>query len=139
MVALKLASMLYKKVTNPMLCAGIIFAIGAVSATGLCLFTGLNPVFSVIFSAVLTGSMHGVNLMLIGMIPPYFNKYGSVSTVSGILNACTYIGSAISIYGIAILSRGMGWTFTLFVWLGIACAGTAICLLCSIPWKRKMG
>ena len=138
-ITFRVAGMLYKKITNPMLCAGIIFGVGAVSALALYLFTGQNPIFSVLFSALLTGSMHGVNLILICMIPPYFNKYGNVSTVSGVLNSCTYIGSAISTYGVALLSERAGWTFTLLVWLGIAVAGTAVCLICARPWKKKMG
>ena len=138
-VTFKVAGWLYKKITNPMACAGVIFGVGALSALALYLLSGSNPIFSVLFSALLTGSMHGVNLILICMIPPYFNKYGNVSTVSGILNSCTYIGSAISTYGVALLSETMGWTFTLLVWLAIAVAGTAVCLICTRPWKKKMG
>ena len=138
-VTFKVAGWLYKKITNPMACAGVIFGVGALSALALYLLSGSNPIFSVLFSALLTGSMHGVNLILICMIPPYFNKYGNVSTVSGVLNSCTYIGSAISTYGVALLSETMGWTFTLLVWLAIAVAGTAVCLICTRPWKKKMG
>ena len=137
-ITFKLAGWLYKKITNPLTCAGVIFGFGAVSALALYLFTGSNPIFSVLFSALLTGSMHGVNLILICMIPPFFNKYGNVSTVSGVLNSCTYIGSAISTYGIALLSEKMGWDFTLLMWLAIAAAGTMVCLICAAPWRKKM-
>lgn len=138
-ITFRLAGWIYKKMGNPMTCAGVIFGFGAVSALALYLLTGSNPVFSVLFSALLTGSMHGVNLILICMIPPFFNKYGNVSTVSGVLNSCTYIGSAISTYGIALLSEKAGWNFTLVIWLAIAVAGTAVCLICAHPWKKKMG
>ena len=137
-VTFRLAGWMYKKITNPLLCAGVIFGFGAVSALALYLLSGSNPIFSVVFSAMLTGSMHGVNLLLICMIPPYFNKYGNVSTVSGVLNSCTYIGSAISTYGIALLADNKGWGFTLLMWLAIALAGTAVCLICTRPWKKKM-
>ena len=72
------------------------------------------------------------------MIPPFFKKQGNVSTVSGLLNACTYIGSALSTYGIAVLSEKMGWGFTLAAWCAIAALGTAVCLLCIRPWRQKM-
>ena len=137
-ITFRLAGWLYKKITNPMLCAGTIFGFGALSALALYLLSDFNPVFSVLFSALLTGCMHGVNLILICMIPPFFNKYGNVSTVSGVLNSCTYIGSAISTYGVALLSEKMGWGFTLLMWLAIAAAGTLICLVCTRPWKKKM-
>ena len=138
-VTFRVAGWLYKKMPNPMTCAGVIFGVGALSALALYFLSGSNPIFSVLFSALLTGSMHGVNLILICMIPPYFSKYGNVSTVSGVLNSCTYIGSAISTYGVALLSEMVGWDFTLLIWLAIAVAGTTVCLVCARPWKKKMG
>lgn len=138
-ICVQAAAKLYiKKFTNPMMCAGIFFFTGALSALALFLLTGENAAFSVLFSALLTGSMHGVNLILICMIPPFFKSQGNVSTVSGILNSCTYIGSAISTYGIAVLSENIGWSNTLLVWLMIAFFGTAICIACVKPWKLKM-
>ena len=138
-ITFRLAGWMYKKITNPLLCAGVIFGFGTVAALALYLLSDFNPIFSVLFSAMLTGSMHGVNLILICMIPPYFSKYGNVSTVSGVLNSCTYIGSAISTYGIALLSEKKGWSFTLLMWLAIAAAGTLVCLVCVRAWKKKMG
>ncbi|MBO5453280.1 MAG: MFS transporter [Clostridia bacterium] len=132
-----IASSLYrKKFTNPLTCAGVIFAFGAVSALMLYITTGRNTVLSVIFTALLEGSMHGVNLILICMIPPFFQKTGNVSTVSGLLNCCTYIGSAISTYGIALLTELYDWKLTLLVWLIIAILGTIMCLICVKPWKK---
>ena len=122
---------------NPLACAGMCFAAGTVSAFALYLFTGQNAACSVLFSAVLTGCMHGVNLMLICMIPPFFTKYGNTSTISGALNACTYIGSAISTYGIAVLSETAGWHSTILIWGLIGLAGTVLCFMLVHPWKRK--
>lgn len=133
------ATKLYiKKFTNPMMCAGVFFGAGAICALALLFVTGKNAAFSVLFSALLTGCMHGVNLIIICMIPPFFKKYGIVSTVSGILNSCTYIGSAISTYGIAVLSENVGWTYTLLLWLIIAALGTLVCMLCVKPWEKKV-
>ena len=138
MLSFEVASVLYrKKLNNPLLCAGVLFAVGSLSALILWGFNGRSAMLSVLFSALLTGCMHGVNLMLICMTPPYFKKYGAVSTVSGVLNSCTYIGSAISTYGIAVLSDKLGWNFTLIIWLAIAAAGALICFLCTKPWQRK--
>ncbi|MBP3361354.1 MAG: MFS transporter [Clostridia bacterium] len=132
-------SQLYKKVfTNPILCAGVIFGAGALFAFGLYLLSGRNALLSVVFSALLTGCMHGVNLLLICMVPAYFKKYGNVSTISGVLNSCTYIGSAVSTYGIAVLSENSGWKFTIFIWTLIALSGTISCIVNIRPWKRVM-
>lgn len=137
-ISYQVASRLYQKnFTNPLLCSGIIFAVGAISAMMLLMFTGKNAALSVLFSALLTGCMHGVNLLLICMLPKYFEKNGNVSTVSGLLNSCTYIGSAISTYGIALASEKLGWNFTLLTWFFIAVLGTAICFVCTKPWSNN--
>ena len=133
-VAIKLHISIFK---NPLTCAALFFGGGTVFALLLLILTGSNAIFSVLFSALLTGSMHCVNLMLICIIPAYFQKSGKVSTVSGILNSFTYIGSALSTYGIAILSKKAGWNTTLLIWILIALTGAVICLLCARPWAKK--
>ena len=94
-----------------------------------------GPIASIVCMALLTGCMHGVNLMLICMVPPFLQRNGNVSTVSGVLNSCTYVGSAISTYGIALLSEGAGWQVTALVWFAIAALGAVICAVCSRIWK----
>ena len=134
----QLAARLYrKKLKNPVLCAGVFFGGGAVFAVGLYLCTGANAAISVLFSALLTGCMHGVNMMLISMVPNYFRRFGMAGTASGVLNACTYIGSASSTYGIALLSGVVGWENTVLIWAGIAGLGTLVCLTGIKAWKRK--
>ena len=131
------ASTLYRKwLTNPVLCAGVIFGVGSAAALGLYVVTGKSAAASVTLSALLTGCMHGVNLMLVCMVPAFFKKYGNVSTVSGVINACTYVGSALSSYGIALLSKEIGWHSTVLVWVWIAAAGTVVCLITAKPWRR---
>lgn len=125
------------KIKSPVTCASIIFAVGAAAALGLFFLNGTGAIGSVVLSALLTGCMHGVNLLLICMIPPFFKSQGNVSTVSGILNACTYVGSAASTYGIARLSGSIGWQNTVFVWFLIALMGTVLCLLCIPGWKKQ--
>lgn len=137
-ICIHLSTALYvKKFKSPVSCAGVFFGAGALSALALLYFTGCHAAFSVAFSAILTGCMHGVNMMLISMLPPYFKRYGNVSTASGVLNSCTYIGSAISTYGIAALSENLGWSVTILVWSAVAIVGTVCCALCAKPWVKK--
>lgn len=137
-VCCEVTAKLYRKYfKNPLLCAGVIFGTGALATIVLLLVTGNSAALSVVFAALLTGTMHGVNVMLISMLPPFFQKYGNVSTVSGVLNSCTYIGSAISTYGIALLSEKFNWSFTIFIWLLIALLGTVMCLVCVRPWNKR--
>ena len=138
LLCIQTATVLYRKVLkNPLVCAGVFFAIGAVSALSLRIITGENAALSVVFSALIACCMHGVNVILICMIPHFFEKYGIVSTVSGVLNSCTYIGSAISTYGIAAISEKFGWSYTLTIWCLIATLGTFLCLIFKKPWNKN--
>lgn len=137
-LSFQLATRLYRKVfTNPVLCAGVFFAVGLVSAVFLYFVTGGNAVMSVLLSALLTGSMHGVNMMLISMLPAYFKRYGLTGTASGVLNCCTYIGSALSTYGIAAISEHSGWKITVLIWALIALMGTILCFACVRSFQKK--
>ncbi len=123
---------------NILTCAGIMFAIGAIAASLLYFFTGASAVGSILAMAVLVGSMHGVNLILICMVPHYYKDTGCVSLVSGLLNSCTYVGSALSTYGIALLTENIGWGSTIVLWGIIASLGALICMLLIPVWKKKM-
>ena len=138
LLCIQAASTLYiRKFSNPLSCAGVFFFTGTLFSLSLFCSTGKNAAFSVFFSALLTGCMHGVNLIQVCMIPPFFKKQGNVSTVSGVLNSCTYIGSATSTYGIAVLSDRIGWSSTLLIWVLLTFAGTLICIACARPWRKK--
>ena len=64
-----------------------------------------------------------------------FKKHGNISTFAGVVNACTYVGSALSTYGIALLSESAGWQVTAFIWFIIAALGAVVCTVCSRIWK----
>jgi OPA family glycerol-3-phosphate transporter-like MFS transporter len=86
--------------------------------------------------AVIVAAMHGINLMLITVVPKRFAKSGKVATYSGILNACTYVGAAISSYGFAALAESFGWSFTILTWVIIAALGAVVCFLTVPLWRR---
>ena len=133
-ICVPLASELYRrKIRNPHICAGIFFGIGALAS--LLMIFGKSAAVSVILAAILTGCMHGVNLMLICIMPVFFKKQGTVSTVSGILNACTYAGSAVSAYGVALITEKYDWSFTLVSWLVTAVLGMILCFSLMKEWN----
>ncbi len=125
-----------KALKNPVVCAIVIFTLGSLSALVLALFSNSLAVLSIVFSAALTGCMHGVNLMYISMLPAYFKSVGKVSFASGLLNSFSYVGSAVSTYGIAVLSESRGWSFTITAWLVVALLGTAASILALRPWNK---
>lgn len=134
--AFQITSVIYRRTSaNELTLAGLIFLTGFASALLLAVFSDANAAFAVVLSALLTGCMHGVNLMLICMVPPRFNRYGRVSFVSGLLNSCTYVGSSLSVYGFAVFSEHFGWNNTLFLWSAIAVTGGLLCLALRKKWK----
>ena len=132
-----LAARLYRKhLPNETAAAGIIFTVGAACSGLLWLFMGRSVLITAVLMALLVGCMHGVNYMLISMAPRQFKRFGRVSLVSGALNSCTYVGAAVSTYGIALLSESMGWQGTSLLWAAIAAVGAVLCLCVSKRWER---
>ena len=83
-------------VSNIMLNSGIIFVLAALSSTLLALLGGKSAPASIVALALTTGCMYGINYLLTCLAPAFFVKYGKVSFISGLLNSCTYVGSAVS-------------------------------------------
>ena len=134
----QLASLLYKKMNDSPLAASVALTVLSVLSTVLLVFTtGRSAVLSVAGAALLTGSMHGTNMTLISFLPAHFRHTGYVSTISGVLNACVYIGSALSTYGFAAMSETAGWNATIVLWLGLAVGCCLICLFYIPTWNRK--
>lgn len=125
-----------KTVDNEILFSVILFGIGSLCALALAALFDTNAAVSVVLVAFLTGSMHGVNLMLICNLPARFADTGKVSLISGVLNACTYVGSAISTYGFALIAQAFGWRTTVVCWAFIAATGLVMCVLGGRKCKR---
>ena len=137
MVFLKIAQFVQKKfVSDEILAATVIFAAGLAFSIMLFFTYDKNEYISLALAAIITGCMHGVNLFLVCVVPAKFEKYGIVSTMSGIINSLTYVGSALATEGFALTKQYAGWTVTIGSWLIIAAVGIACCLLAYKPWKK---
>lgn len=121
---------------NEMLTAGVLFAAALLTLCCLIVFGNVNMILAVVLLSVTTSAMHGVNTMIISLIPLHFAKFGKVASATGLLNAFTYIGSAISGYGIGAVSGALGWNFTILIWIGIAFLGSILCILTTRRWAR---
>ena len=127
---------------NEVSCAAAIFGGSALVCGALFLVNAFLPeaalVPSLILMALTVAAMHGVNLMLIAIVPRRFVPFGKVSTYSGILNACTYVGAAISTYGFAALAETFDWNFTILTWVAISLVGAALCFFAARIWQRHL-
>ena len=125
-----------KLINNEVLCAFGIFTLAVAASVAMYFLSDGAAVLSTLFMSIIIGCMHGINLMLITVVPKRFVKYGRVSTISGILNAWTYIGSAISTFGFAVLAENNGWKFTIGMWVAVAAVGALVCLAASFLWRK---
>lgn len=131
------ATWLYQKVfRHEVREAMAFFALAVVLSVLLACFYESSAILCLLLAAIITGSMHGINLMFISFLPRRFAATGKVATVSGICNSCSYVGSCISSYGIALVAEKMGWQTTLFSWAAVALVGVALCLLAYRKWSR---
>lgn len=131
------ANFLHRKLfTNEVTCAGAIFAFSAVCTLLLILLQG-SAIASILLMAIIVAGMHGINLMLITVVPKRFVKSGRVSTFSGILNAGTYVGAAIAMPAFAAIAEHFGsWSVTITVWLIVSALGALVCFVAVPMWKR---
>ena len=128
-----------KLLRNEVVCAAVIFAGAAVSSLVLILSSlwWSGAVLTILLMAIIIACMHGINLMLITVVPKRFVKTGKVSTVSGILNACTYVGASVAIPLFAILQETYNsWTAAFVAWLAIAALGAIVCAVIAPIWKK---
>ncbi len=136
-VSFEVTSYIQKKwFQNELVCAGIIAAVAAACSLLLFLLMGLNAVVAILLSALIVACMHGMNLILICMLPAAFGRFGNVSMISGLLNFCTYIGSAISTYGMGKISDLWGWDAVIASWIIIAAIAAVSCFVCVSRWKQ---
>jgi len=132
-----LSNWLYKKFfTNEVVCGAVIFGVATLSSAVIFLFHGMSYVVAIVCFTLITGCMHGINLMLITHVPKRFKKYGNISTFAGVVNACTYVGEAIFLYGIAAIANAFDWKTSIGVCVVIAALGTVSCIIAAIPWKK---
>jgi len=131
-----ISNAIYHKIKNEIKTAAIMFGIAFAATLPMALGLKIPALITIVFAAMISGCMHGVNHMLISLIPKNFSRFGMVSTFSGILNAFTYIGASISSYGFALVADRIGWNAVLISWSVIALLGALLCLFKIKGWTE---
>ncbi|MEG0110485.1 MAG: hypothetical protein RR675_05150, partial [Oscillospiraceae bacterium] len=93
--------------------------------------------FSLFLFALCAALMLAINTMIVTLVPLRLQRLRRVSSLSGILNSATYLGSTISSYGVGLLLENGGWNATIFAWCIAALLGAIICALLIISWKKQ--
>lgn len=94
---------------------------------------GVSRGFTLVLACLVTAAMHAINFLYISCLPGHFARYERAATTSGICNAFTYLGGAISMYTIPAVSEWLGWPAVMLTWCAVALVGA---LLSVVALKR---
>lgn len=116
---------------------GSLLFLGAVAGMGVLLLAGgLHPLLSVVLFSIISTFVTGTNVILISFVPLQFTAMGRTSTIAGLTNAFTYLGSALSGWGLGWIAGRYGWGVVNLVLAGLCVLGCAICLAARPLWRR---
>ena len=135
-LSIYLASALLERICNEFTASALLFGAAAACSALLVFLYQHGPVPSVVLMTLTAGCMYGINLFLISRLPAHFSRFGKVATVSGILNASTYVGSALSAWLFGLISDRLGWIAVISMWILIALGGALICGAFFRRWSR---
>ena len=128
-ISITVITALHKKgvIKNEVSGTAALFGLSLICAVPLAFFVSMKGTFfgiaALLLTALICGAMHGANFLLISCLPGRFSRFGRAATVSGVCNSCVYIGAAVSTYGIALISKQMGWPLTIATWSAILIIG----------------
>lgn len=134
MVCVRFAAVLHlKMLRDEMREVTLLMSVCAGATLALGLFHTLHPVFSLCMIVLSIGCIHAANTSLTCYLPARFVKSGKVSTVSGLVNAFTYVGSTLATSLVPLLVGRTGWSVTILSW----CAVASVCLACAVLNARR--
>lgn len=126
-----------KWIQNEGVCAALFFGISIICNFVLCTVGKQIPLLSVVCLLFMNAMANGINFIYTNLAVANFEPYGKTSFVTGAINSSVYIGSAISMYGIAYITEHFGWDATLYTWCGVGLLGLVTCII-SISLFQKI-
>ncbi len=135
-VCVRIAAWLFRLMRHETTESALLFGISTAAALVMFIWLDKSALLLVACMAIITGCMHGINLMLICRLPAHFAPHGCVAGMSGLLNCATYVGSALSTYAIAAVSDHFGWGPTVFIWVIAAAVSGLLCIAAHRTWLK---
>lgn len=143
-ISIAVITALHKKgvIKNEVSGTAVLFGLSLVAAIPLAFLVSMKGtvfgILALLLTAFICGAMHGANFLLISCLPGRFARFGRSATVSGVCNSCVYIGAAISTYGIALISKNMGWSVTIATWSAILAVGIVFSSLSYVRYTAMI-
>lgn len=123
--------------SNELKTSAIMFIISTSALFLLKVFSGKSLILALVLISLAVSVMHGANTMFLSFMPLRFSKVGKASSVTGFLNACSYISSAVSTLVMGYLAENSGWNTLIMMWVGVSLVGLVICFGGITTWKKK--
>ncbi len=96
-----------------------------------------SVVLSVMFIALGTAGLHGIGSLQTYYLPELLGGTRKISFYAGLINASTYVGSALSTYLFAVISEKHGWDMTIISWVIFATVGLSLTMLCMFVLRKN--
>ncbi len=113
------AVMLQKKMPNFIAMETVFFALSGLAAFGVVSFLQVALVPALISFGVTGMFQASVNNTNTSMVPIYMSHKADSGLLAGIINACCYLGSTFSSYGLGALADSLGWQSVFRILLGL--------------------
>lgn len=124
-----------RRIRNEMRGAAGFFAACIVCLALLIPASSSSAALSLFLMTAASTCMVGSNTMFMNFMPVHFGTIGKVSSITGVLNCASYVGSAISSYGIGHVAEYFGWNAAILVWLGFS----VVAMLLAYGGVRRWG
>ena len=85
-----------------------------------------------------TTCMTGASTMLLSLLPLRYRTLGLTATLTGLLNAITYLGSAVSGAGFGALIEKGSWDAVLMMWCALSVMGACACAVGTRTIRRMV-
>ena len=122
--------------SDDMIVSAVLYGGAAVGMLLLLLFGGTSPAAAIVLFSLVATLVSGVNAVLISFIPLRYAAFGLTAVVAGLTNAVTYLGSALSGFGIGAVAQHGGWRTVEELLLALCVAGIVCCAAIRPVWRR---
>jgi OPA family glycerol-3-phosphate transporter-like MFS transporter len=129
------AQFIFRRVKDEIRSSLYLYGISALFALGLRCFGAFHAVLSLVFFALITAAMMGVNLMLVSFVPTHFSRLRIVGFISGLTNATVYLGSSVAVFGMGLIADKFGWDSLLMILLALTLLSALLCFLALPRWQ----
>lgn len=133
-----ISGFLHKRFGNFVLTIGGMFAVSVLLLLLLLGVMDVSWILVMFLFVLLTMSMGSIQNQLTVQVPLYMQDKANAGFLAGFLNGCSYIGNALSTYGLGLIADHSGWIGVFMLLTGISLVSSVLALIYLIVHKQKI-